>query len=147
MCDHTYIIMIVVLFWCCFLSSRCAPMLFVATLNRRFPSSLINIYSDTNDNIVKRTKKSARKEISLCCFKKNLNGSRPSEYPPVRGKHFKTFLVGSQAAKTDSLWDIVYTGSPMVVTLGQQYNVGKKPTVILDTHHINRHAGIPDKTE
>ena len=33
----------------------------------------------------------------------------------------------------------------MAVTLGQQYNVGEKPTVILFTY-INRHAGIPSKT-
>ena len=31
----------------------------------------------------------------------------------------------------------------MVVTLGQQYNVGEKPTVILCTYIINRHAGTP----
>ena len=34
----------------------------------------------------------------------------------------------------------------MVVTLGQRYNVGEKPTVILYTY-INRHAGTPDKTK
>ena len=34
----------------------------------------------------------------------------------------------------------------MVVTLGQQYNLGEKPTVILYTY-INRHAGTPDKTK
>ena len=32
----------------------------------------------------------------------------------------------------------------MVVTLGQQYNIGEKPTVILYTY-INRHAGAPEK--
>ena len=32
----------------------------------------------------------------------------------------------------------------MVVTLGQQYNIGEKPTVILLTY-INRHAGTPEK--
>ena len=32
----------------------------------------------------------------------------------------------------------------MVVTLGQQYNVGEKPTVIRYTY-INRHAGTPEK--
>ena len=32
----------------------------------------------------------------------------------------------------------------MVVTLGQQYNIGEKPTVILYTY-INRHAGTPKK--
>ena len=32
----------------------------------------------------------------------------------------------------------------MVVTLGQQYNIGEKPTVILYTN-INRHAGTPEK--
>ena len=35
-------------------------------------------------------------------------------------------------------------GFPMVVTLGQQYYVGDKPTVILYTY-INRHAGTPDQ--
>ena len=32
----------------------------------------------------------------------------------------------------------------MVVTLGQQYNAGKKPTVMLYTY-VNRHAGTPNK--
>ena len=32
----------------------------------------------------------------------------------------------------------------MIVTLGQQYNVGEKPTVMLYTY-INRHAGTPTK--
>ena len=32
----------------------------------------------------------------------------------------------------------------MVVTLGQQYNIGEKPTVILYTY-INRHARTPEK--
>ena len=32
----------------------------------------------------------------------------------------------------------------MVVTLGQQYKVGEKPTVILYTY-INRHAETPNK--
>ena len=32
----------------------------------------------------------------------------------------------------------------MTVTLGQQYNIGEKPTVILYTY-INRHAGTPEK--
>ena len=34
----------------------------------------------------------------------------------------------------------------MVVTLGQQYDVGEKPTVILYTY-IHRHAGTPDKKQ
>ena len=34
----------------------------------------------------------------------------------------------------------------MVVTSGQQYNVGEKPTVVLYTY-INRHAGINIKTK
>ena len=32
----------------------------------------------------------------------------------------------------------------MVITLGQQYDVGEKPTVIMYTY-INRHAGTPTK--
>ena len=35
----------------------------------------------------------------------------------------------------------------MVVTLGQQYNVGEKPTVMLYTSCIIRHAGTPDKNK
>ena len=38
------------------------------------------------------------------------------------------------------------TGSPMVVTLGQQFNIDEKPTVILYTN-INRHAGTPDNNK
>ena len=34
----------------------------------------------------------------------------------------------------------------MVVTLGQRYNIGEKPTVILYTY-INRHAGTPEKQQ
>ena len=36
--------------------------------------------------------------------------------------------------------------SPMVVTLGQQYNTGEKSSVMLYTY-INRHAGTPDKNK
>ena len=36
------------------------------------------------------------------------------------------------------------TGSPIVVTLGQEYNVGEKPTFILYTS-INRHAEPPNR--
>ena len=35
--------------------------------------------------------------------------------------------------------------SPMTVTLGQQYNIGEKPTVILLYTYINRHAGTPEQ--
>ena len=34
----------------------------------------------------------------------------------------------------------------LLVTLGQRYNVGEKPTVILYTY-IDRHAGTPNKTK
>ena len=34
----------------------------------------------------------------------------------------------------------------LIVTLGQQYNTGKKPTVALYTN-TNRHAGTPDKNK
>ena len=36
----------------------------------------------------------------------------------------------------------------MLVTLGQQYNVGEKPTVILFTYILNNHlAGTPEKQQ
>ena len=47
------------------------------------------------------------------------------------------------AANTKPLYGIK-TGSPMEITLDQQYNVGEKPTVMLYTY-INRHAGTPEK--
>ena len=34
----------------------------------------------------------------------------------------------------------------MLVTLGQQYNIGEKPTVMLYTY-INHHAGTPDENK
>ena len=33
----------------------------------------------------------------------------------------------------------------MIVTLGQQYDIGEKPTVIILYTCINRHAGTPEK--
>ena len=52
-------------------------------------------------------------------------------------------IIGSKD-KTSS-WHL--NGFPDVVTLGQQYNVGEKHTVVLllHTYIINRHAGIPNK--
>ena len=35
----------------------------------------------------------------------------------------------------------------LIVTLGQQYNVGEKPTVVILYTYINRHAGTPDKKQ
>ena len=71
------------------------------------------------------------------------HSSRPSEHPPVRGKYVKTLggIIGCNDKKT---LHGIKTGSPMVVTLGQQYNVVEKPTGILYTY-INRHAGTPNK--
>ena len=67
------------------------------------------------------------------CFKENLNASRPSEHLPVKGKKEKMAkrlggIIGCKY-KTSS-----WQGSPMVVTLDQQYNHGEKPTVILYTY-------------
>ena len=40
---------------------------------------------------------------------------------------------------------MVSKGFPNVVTLGQQYNIGEKPAVILYPY-IDRHAGTPNTT-
>ena len=40
----------------------------------------------------------------------------------------------------------ISSGSPMVVTSNQQYNVGENPTVVLYAY-INRHAATPNKTK
>ena len=65
-----------------------------------------------------------------------VNTSRPpSEHPPVRGKYVKTFRWDHRLQRFHG----IKTGSPIAVTLGQQYNVGAKPTVILYTY-IDSHA-------
>ena len=67
------------------------------------------------------------------CLKKNLNAPRPCEHPPVREKNVKMFRWDCRLQIQNPLHGI-QTGSPMmvlIVTLGQQYNVGEKPTVIL----------------
>ena len=63
-------------------------------------------------------------------FNKNLNASRPSEHPPVRGGNVKTFRWDHRLQIQKKKLRNILTGSPMVVTLGQ-YHVGEKPTVIL----------------
>ena len=75
-------------------------------------------------------------------LKKNQNAPRPSEHPPVMGEKCQNVEVGSKAANTKPLHGIL-TGSPMKITLGQQYDVGEKPSVILYIY-INRHVGTPE---
>ena len=79
-------------------------------------------------------------------LKKNLNAPRPPEHPPVREENVKMFRWDHRLQINTKPLHGIYTGSPMVVTLGQQYNVGEKPTVNLYTY-INRHAGTPDKKQ
>ena len=68
-----------------------------------------------------------------CCLKKNLNASRPSEHPPVRGKKMSKRLGGIKDCKDKtSSWHL--NGFPDGSKLGQQYNVGEKLTVILYTY-------------
>ena len=79
------------------------------------------------------------------CLKKNQNAPRPSEHPPVRGEKMSKRLGGIKGCKyKTSSWHLNGFPSIMVVTLGQQYNIGEKPTAILYSY-INRHAGTPDK--
>ena len=78
-------------------------------------------------------------------LKKNLNACRPSEHPSVSGKDVKTFSRWDHKLQIPKPLNGIQTRcSPMVVTLGQQYITGEKPTVMLYTY-INRHAGTPDK--
>ena len=79
------------------------------------------------------------------CLKQNQNSPRPSEHPPVRRETNSKRLGGIKGCKYKKklLWHL--NGFPMEITLlGQQYNVGEKPTVILYTY-INRHAGTQKK--
>ena len=83
--------------------------------------------------------------VFTAALKKNLNASRPPE-SQSEGKNAKTFRWDHiyYAANTKLLHGIQTSSSPMVVTLGQQYNVGEKPTVMLYTY-MNPHAGTPDQ--
>ena len=82
-------------------------------------------------------------QIDEASLKKNQNAPRPSEHPPVRGQTMSKRLGGIKGCKCKtSTWHL--TGSPMEITLGQQYNDEEKPTIILYTY-INRHAGTPKK--
>ena len=76
--------------------------------------------------------------------KKNMNASRPSE--SGRGGDFKTSRWDHRLQRPKKTLHGMQPGSPIVVTLGQQYNVREKPTVVLYTY-INRHAGTPNKTK
>ena len=62
------------------------------------------------------------------------------------GKNVKTFRWDYRLQIQNPFNDMAFkrVRSPMIVTLGQQYNIGVKPTVILYTY-INRHAGTPEK--
>ena len=67
-------------------------------------------------------------------LKKNQNSPKPSEHPPVRVEKMSKRLGGIKGCKyKTSSWHL--NGSPMEITLGQQYNVGEKPTVIPGTEH------------
>ena len=54
------------------------------------------------------------------------------------------YLNGIIVCKNTEPLHGIQTGFPVVVILGQQYDVGEKPTVKLCTY-INRHAGLPEK--
>ena len=70
------------------------------------------------------------------CLKKNLNASQPYEHP------IQAFRWKHRRPRQDLFMTFNYIHSPMVVALGQQYNVGEKPTIILYAY-INRHADTP----
>ena len=87
-----------------------------------------------------------RKKQRERSLKKNQNAPRPSEHPPVRGAgNVKTFRW-DQRLQIQNLFVAFKRVPLMVVTLGQQYNVGEKPTVILYTY-INHHAQPPIMTQ
>ena len=82
-----------------------------------------------------------------CRFlKKNMNASRPSEHPSVRGKKMSKRLGGIIGCKNKtSSWHL--NGFPVGSNIGStEYNTGEKPSVMLYTY-VNRHAGTPDKNK
>ena len=67
--------------------------------------------------------------------------------PQSGGEHLKTLRWHHRLQRQNPFMAFNRVRSPMVVTLGQQYQVGQKPTAILYTTYINRHAGAPNKTK
>ena len=55
-------------------------------------------------------------------------------------------LGGITRLQIQNLFMAFKRGSPMEITLGQQYNIGEKPIVILYTY-INHHAGTPENSK
>ena len=86
---------------------------------------------------------STNQSIKYCGFTKNLTSSGLSEHSPE--KYVKTFRWDHRLQRQVKPLHGIQLGSPMVVTLGQQDNVGEKPTVILYIY-INHHAGTPNKS-
>ena len=81
----------------------------------------------------------------LGCFKKNLNASRPSEHPTVKGKNVKTFRWNHRLQRQNLVIPVDLNGFPDGSNIGSTvYYAGEKPTVLLYTY-INRHAGTPEK--
>ena len=84
-----------------------------------------------------RTGIAATTKNTFFLFKKNLNASKPS------GEKLSKYLGGNIGCR-DKNPSWYQKGSPMmVVTLGQQYNVGEKPTVILYTYIKRHYSGTP----
>ena len=81
--------------------------------------------------------------IQIQYLKKQQNVPRPSEHPPVRGGKIAKTFRWDQRLQIQNLF--MAFKRVVEIALGQQYNVGEKPTVILYTY-INRHAGTPEKT-
>ena len=78
--------------------------------------------------------------------KKFLNASRPSEHTSIRGGNVKTFRWDHRLQIQNLFLVFKRFLSPVVMTMGLQYNIGEKPTVMLYTY-INRYAGTPDKNK
>ena len=63
------------------------------------------------------------------CLKKNLNASRPSEHPPVRGGGDVETFRWDHKLQRQSPFMAFNRVPPIVVTEGQQYSVGEKPII------------------
>ena len=72
-----------------------------------------------------------------------MNACRHSEHPPVREKNVKTFRWDHRLQRQNLF--MAFERVPlMVVTLGQRYRVGDKPTVIMYTY-TKCHTLTPNK--
>ena len=126
---------------CALEKNQAAKKLIVSSCPPTTSALLLYHYYTTAVWPVRTANNAAIRTYTLLLFKEK--SERTLDLLSTGGEEMSKRLRGIRGCKyKTSSWHL--NGFPMTVTLGQQYNIGEKPTVILYTY-INRHAGTPEK--